>query len=102
MYYSCNTQIQLKQTLILVVVGFQGCLAVFLRFFFLMFHQSLRPAEDSCPLKMLARETGETLERKTLRTWPNNSENLEQPLDPGRESLQENFHIYTAGELKTD
>ena len=36
---------------------------------------------------MPATETGKTLGRKTSRTWPNSPKNLQQPLDPGHESL---------------
>ena len=62
---------------------FWGCLAVFWRFFFLTFCQSLWPAssEDS--------SGAETLGRTTFRTWPKSLKNPEQPLDPSRESLRE-------------
>ena len=52
--------------MIMVVVGFSGCLAVFWRLFFLTFHQS-----------------------QSFRTWPNSPKNLQQPSDPGCESPQE-------------
>ena len=38
--------IQIPSKIPIVVVGFPGCLAVFLRFFFLTFHQSLWPASS--------------------------------------------------------
>ena len=38
-----------------------------------------RQSSDSCPLKMLTTETGETLGRRNSRTWPNSLKNLEQP-----------------------
>ena len=59
-----------------------------------LWHQTVTKAKsancsDFCPLKMPAIGTGETLGRKTLRTWPNSLENPQQPSDPSRESLRE-------------
>ena len=38
-------------------------------------------SSDSCPLKMLATETGETLGRTTFRTRPKSPKNPPQPKD---------------------
>ena len=44
---------------------------------------------------MPATETGEMLGRKTFRTRPNSLKNVQQPLDPSRESLREIYKIST-------
>ena len=48
-----------------------------------------RQSSDSCLLKMPATETGEKLGRKTSRTQSDSPNNLQQPLNPDCESLQE-------------
>ena len=73
----------------MVVVGFFGLFGRVLN----VILPNVSPGSVSviCHLKMLATETGETLGRTTFRTQPKSPKNPQQPLDPGCESLRENY-----------